>query len=156
DILAKQNKVNEAIEMWRSIEKVFVPKAYLRANFKIGAALITRDDVKAAIEYWKKIDENDHPTLYPTVQLLIGELLIKKRKMREAIEALNKINVEDNPEKHAEAQLTIGKILIKISTRRFRKDISDAKNAFSKATKYFPYETYCYIQICGFLLNENT
>ncbi|MGP4970433.1 tetratricopeptide repeat protein [Psychrobacter aquimaris] len=156
DILKKQNKTGKAIEVWKSIEKPSAPTVYLRANFKIGEASIAMGNIEESISAWKVIDEKDHPILYPTVQLLIGKLLIQKGKTKEAIEALAKINVERNPERYAEAQLTIGKQLIKVITRQPKKNINEAKIAFSNAARYFPYETYCYIQICEFLLDEST
>lgn len=147
----KQHNNEEAIHVWSDIEREYCPQVYAAARLNIGLILFEMNNLEQALFTWDDIKRSDDPEKYAKAKFLAGLILISKDSLEEGIAELRSINITDNSEIYSRAQFNIGLKLIETNV-----SINDARSAFSNARDIYPYEVYCYIQICDFLLTSDT
>ncbi len=146
----KNGNIGEAMHVWSYIDKTDSPQVYAVAQLNIGLILFEMDYVKDALKIWSGIERSDNPEKYAKAKWMAGLALITLDEDREALSEWRSIEITDDSETYAQAQFRIGMQLIKT-----KKYVGDAQIAFDNAKDLYPYESYCYIQICGFLLDPN-
>lgn len=147
----KQGNNEEAMHVWNNIEREYCPQVYAAARLNIGLILFEMDNLEQALVTWDDIKRSDDPEKFAKAKFLAGLILISKDRSEEGIAELRNINVTDSPEIYSRAQFNLGLELIETSVF-----INDARSAFDNARDIYPYEVYCYIQICDFLLISDT
>lgn len=147
----KLGKNEEAMHVWSNIEREYCTQVYAAAQLNIGLILFEMSNLEQALVTWNDIKRSDDPEKFAKAKFLAGIILISRNRYEEGIAELRSINIKDNSEIYSKAQFNIGLELIKDSAY-----INDARSAFDKARDIHPYEVYCYIQICDFLLTSDT
>lgn len=141
----------KALQVWKKIEREYCPQVYAAAQLNIGLKLFEMNNLEQALDTWNNIKRLDDPEKFAKARFLAGIILISKDRSEEGIIELRNINVTDNYEIYSRAQFNIGLELIDTSIF-----INDARSAFNNARDVYPYEVYCYIQICDFLMKSDT
>ena len=147
--LVNKGNIEGALSAWRNIERSDDKETYAKAKVKIGFLLEEKQNYNGAITEWSKIERSDDPEAYAVAQSNIGYL--SSDDLEAAIRAWSNIKESDDLKIYAHAQFNLGIWLINANNK---KDVLSAKEAFISASDLYPYEAYCYIQICEFLLVE--
>ncbi|WP_186727958.1 lipopolysaccharide assembly protein LapB [Moraxella sp. VT-16-12] len=147
--LYQQGEVNQAIQIWQSIEREDSPEAYAKAQFYLGVALGEQGDIKGAIEAYCNVQREDSPKNYAKAQVNLGNTLREQGDIEGAIEAYCNVQREDSPEAYAKAQLILGIALGK------QADIKGAIEAYCNVQREDSPEAYAHAQlILGITLEE--
>ena len=160
--LEKLNDIQGALKTWGDISRLENPKIYAEAQLNIGMTLYVINNLKGALSAWNNIKRKDDMDQYTSAQFNIG---LASDEKKDSLIAWNNIEHTDDLRTYHKAQFNIGKSLISIDIyehKEFKKnslkhkDIDAAKVAFKNSELLYPYESYCYIQICKLLLDKNT
>ena len=161
--LKKLDKIDEAVNTWNSITHSDNSEIYAEAQLNIGMTLYTNNDIKGALLAWNNIKREDNADTYTNAQFNIG---LASDRIENALLAWRNIKHTDDFRTYSKAQFYIGKNLIIINSSDFRrkeeknkikiKDIKEAIISFKESEILYPYESYCYIQICELLLSKKS
>ena len=157
--LEKLDNVKEAVNTWNNIKREVNSEIYAEAQLNIGMTLHTNNDVKGALSAWNNIKREDNADAYTNAQFNIGFALDETEN---AVLVWRNIKPTDNLRTYCKAQFYIGKNLIITNNNDLRekgqdnklrnRNINEAIIAFRESEQLYPYESYCYIQICELLL----
>lgn len=149
--LNEKGDTKGALSAWSSIKRTDNKENYAKAKIKIGFLLEKELDHEGAISEWSKIERSDDLEAYAVARSNIGYLSIGDSQT--SIKAWSSIKETDDSKIYAHAQFNIGISLINESQDE---DILTAKQNFVESSKSYPYESYCYIQICNLLLEKKS
>ena len=144
----KNGNIGEAMRVWSYIEKTDCPQVYSVAQLNIGLILSGMDYVEDALKMWSSIERSDNPEKYAKAKWIAGITLNTLNENERALFEWREIKSTDDPDIYVKSQYQIGKILANDSNL---KNYTEAKQAFSNAEKYFPYEVSCYKKIFNLL-----
>jgi len=108
--LILNNKVKEAVDVWKNIQRSDNPEGHAVANMQIGEILYQEDDFEGATEAWSKIRRKDYPRVFSLVQIRMSDVLAKQGNISSALALLYGIDKSDNLEDYETAHLKIGYI----------------------------------------------
>ena len=157
--------IEQALLALCKIKYLDKPEIYSEAQWYMSGILLSYGYEEDAMSLWHSIKRIDNSEVYVSAQFLIGLALIEKKDFQKAFLAWSNIESTDEPKIYAQAQFNIGKYLIFITdssnSRNIKEsivskdDLKKAEIAFTNSKPFYPYESYCYIQICRLLLNED-
>ena len=149
----KNGNIGEAMHVWSYIEKTDCPQVYAVAQLNIGLILSEMDYVEDALKMWSSIERSDNPEKYVKAKWITGITLVTLEENEKALSEWREIKNTDDSDIYVKSQYQIGKILAIDSSL---KNYTEAKQAFSNAENYFPYEVSCYKQILNLLLEPDS
>lgn len=178
-ILSEDNRTDEALAEWLCVNRKDDKSMFAQAQFNIGCTLSDKNDIQGALLAWNTIKRSDDSETYAKAKIKIGFILDKRQNYEEAITEWSNIERSDNPEAYAVAQANIGYLSFhtpKVAKKAFLNiqknddpriyahaqfklglifideyNIEEAKKSFDVAKSYYPYESYCYEEICELL-----
>lgn len=106
--LVQAGKLDEAIDIYQSIQKEDSPEWFANAQVNLGVLFYKQGKVSEAIGAWQLIQKEDSRELFANAQLNLGVLFDEQGKASEAIEAWQLIQREDSRELFAKAQFNLG------------------------------------------------
>lgn len=160
--LEKLNDIEGALKKWGDISRLENSEIYAEAQLNIGMTLYVINDLKGALLAWRNIKRDDDIYHYINAQFNIG---FASTDIENSLIAWNNIKQTDDLKIYRKAQFNIGKSLIPMNVYKnkqlkknslYCKDIRAAGIAFKNSEPLYPYESYCYVQICKLLLDKNT
>ena len=110
-VLAQNNNIEDALSVWKDIERTDNPNAYAYAQLNIGIAFERYRDTRNALSAWSNIKRVDDPNAYAHAQLNSGVASDKEGNIHAALVAWKNINREDDLEIYSQAQYNLGLIL---------------------------------------------
>ena len=149
----KDGDTGEAMRVWSYIEKTDSPQVYAVAQLNIGLILSGMEYFEDALKMWSSIERSDDPEKYAKAKWIAGITLSTLNENERALFEWCEIKSTDDPDIYVKSQYQIGKTLANDSDL---KNYTEAKQAFSNAEKYFPYEVYCYKKILSLLLESDS
>lgn len=154
--LEKVNDTEKALNTWNSIKVSDSLEIYAEAQLNIGMILYTDNDIKGALLAWQNIKREYNADTYTEAQFNIG---LASDRIEDALSAWRNIKLTDNYRTYSKAQFYIGKNLIannkNFESKENKLKIKEAIVAFSNSKNLYPYESYCYNNICKLLLAKN-
>uniref|UniRef100_UPI0028E5229C tetratricopeptide repeat protein n=2 Tax=Rothia dentocariosa TaxID=2047 RepID=UPI0028E5229C len=113
----------QAIEAWSKVRHDKDPKAYARAQFRLGIAYEKQGKQDQAIEAWSKVRHDKDPKAYARAQFKLG-VAYYKNKPGEAIKVWSEVRRDDDPDAYARAQFKLGEFY------EGKREIEQAKEAY--------------------------
>ena len=146
--------IGEAMRIWSYIEKTeYTAAVYAVAQLNIGLILSEMGYVEDALKIWSNIKRSDNPEKYVKAKWITGINLVTLEENEKAISEWREIKNTDDPDIYVKSQYQIGKILAIDSSL---KNYTEAKQAFSNAENYFPYEVSCYKKVLNLMLEPDS
>lgn len=149
----KNGNIGEAMHVWSYIEKTDCPQVYAVAQLNLGLILSGMNYIEDALKIWSSIERSDNAEKYVKAKWMAGLALMTLDENERALSEWREIKSTDDADIYVKSQYQIGKIL---SNDGKLKNYTEAKQAFSNAEKYFPYEVYCYKKIFNLLLEPDS
>ena len=147
--LREQDKIEDAIAAYRSIERTDSPEQYAKAQVNLGIALGAQGDNAGAIAAYRSIERTDSPEQYAKAQLCLGITLGTQGDSAGAISAYRSIRRKDSREQYAKAKFNLG------VTLEAQGDTDGAIAAYRKITRKDSYELYAMAQFnLGIILGK--